>query len=500
MSLPRVRLPTIFSLGPMTSLAQPIVKDQSSDSMGRYLLGFVCWLLGCLALPVVLLSSSDQPLPPTLTLVQLLLLLYAGTRLSLIIASRQLAPVTAMFWLFTYVAMGVAPLAQLATGIYPNVLQDYETLLPATTLILIGCVSFDVGHRIADSQGSRSGFLSTLRERTVDESRLVLLSAFSVAACGYYILSIGSPLDFFVTREHFGERISLATGAAEGSRAGSALFQAIGQVPVLVAFLCWTVRASPLRSASTTERFWWLLLASLNVVVNNPISNARFWFLTVVIAILFIRPSVAAKHFRAVLIVGVVAAVVAFPSSDVYRYDEANRPTSSSNSVVQTLASKDYDQTLMTANGIWWIDSRGDHTFGRQLVGDLLFWVPRSLWSTKPTDTGVEIGRAMQLRYTNLSSPLWIEAWVDFGWIGAVLALLALGALAVRVDTAYIAEHRRPGRSLSYLGLLLPLVAGFQLIVLRGPLLQAVGPLAAIVVVTWLVTARGSLTSPNRSA
>jgi len=195
------------------------------------------------------------------------------------------------------------------------------------------------------------------------------------------------------------------------------------------------------------------------------------------------------RRVRLLLVGGTLAAILIFPFSDYFRYEDTGRRTIASSSIVETLSLKDYDQISMIANGIWWIDARGGHTMGRQVLGDVMFWYPRSSWPEKPVDTGVAIGRAMQLSQTNLSSPLWIESWVDFGVVGTAFALSAWGYFARRVDRAFIQWLRfAPKGAIGAASIGAPVVAGYEFILLRGPLLQSMGRIAVFVVVVLTLT------------
>src|SRR5580698_8009822 len=70
--------------------------------------------------------------------------------------------------------------------------------------------------------------------------------------------------------------------------------------------------------------------------------------------------------------------------------------------------------------------------WGHQLLGSLLFFVPSSLWSSKPLATGIFLAdyliRNYSMWFTNLSAPLAAEGYLDFGAPGVVLyaCILAL--------------------------------------------------------------------------
>lgn len=467
--------------------------DASLSSASSYTVGTLFWLAGCLVLPIFFVTTRVAAMPSLLTGFQLTILVYSGTRLAMIIASGRIQPATAMFWLFTYVAMGVAPLAQLATGRYPTPLQDPGTILEATILILAGCCAFDAGSSIVRiRRRSQRPPLVAATERVVDRGRLEALTLVGIAGSLTFIAALGGPSAFFHSRQFLDERVLAATNTPDPASPAVALLHAVGQIPILIAFLCWSaVVLANRRGASATDYLWWGAALLLNIIVNNPISNSRYFFLTVLIAFLLIGPRLSAARFRWIIIVGVVTAIVVFPFADYFRNEPGGTPGARPQTLAESLSLKDYDQTVMAANGIWWVRSfRQKHTYGRQFAGVLLFWVPSSVWPNKPKDTGVEIGTALQLGSPNLSSPLWIEAWVDFGWMGTLLVLLALGYWTARADAIYRFTEfgRAASRNLSWIGLILPLLAGYLLILLRGPLLQAMGQLVAILIASWFVT------------
>ncbi len=83
------------------------------------------------------------------------------------------------------------------------------------------------------------------------------------------------------------------------------------------------------------------------------------------------------------------------------------------------------------------------------MLGTLLFWMPRSVWPDKPLDTGVMLAEYKEYGFTNLSSPLWGEFFIDFGWVGLVAGMLLVGYWARRLDIEAEAQLRlRPSPAL----------------------------------------------------
>ncbi|MFB9576475.1 hypothetical protein [Streptomyces yanii] len=471
---------------------QPPAKPMSWAMLSRALavpliLGLVCFL------PAVIAAQPGTGVRDTAYWLQLVLTCYAGARLATMILSTGRRLLQGVFWMFVYIAMGVAPFAQAVIGQTPTpMVGPRSDLVTAISLILVGCAAFDLGALLASRRPlrRRTAVRSGGGPATAHRIRLRLLVLLAFAASGYYILKLGGPAIFFTSRQEISATVAVSSVASPESNVGSAFLKGFGTVPALLALLFYTRRLVTSRRArrSPSTVLVWLALAILNIIVNNPISNARYWFLTVLVSLLFTAFPSSAAMYRSVLATGVVGALVLFPYADRFRYDDAGYRPVQSSSVFEPLATKDYDQTVMFANTISWVDTR-DHTYGRQLAGSALFFVPRAVWSGKPEDTGVRVGQWMGMNMTNLSAPLWTEFWVDFGAPGMVGGLALIGYAAARTDRRYALAVSRDGPGPgSVLAIAAPLIAGYTFILLRGPLLQSVGKLAIGALCLLLVT------------
>lgn len=87
---------------------------------------------------------------------------------------------------------------------------------------------------------------------------------------------------------------------------------------------------------------------------------------------------------------------------------------------------------------IEYVEKQG-FSLGVGLLGALLFFVPRSIWPSKPISTGAQVGDYLIAQYdfgdgifNNLSNPLVSEAYFNFGIIGVVLFPIILAALIIK--------------------------------------------------------------------
>jgi len=76
-------------------------------------------------------------------------------------------------------------------------------------------------------------------------------------------------------------------------------------------------------------------------------------------------------------------------------------------------------------------------TGGEQLLGALFFFVPRSLWPTKPIPSGQLVFQYYGRSFSDVSSPLPAEGYINFGVPGVILFALAYGLLCRKLDGTY---------------------------------------------------------------
>lgn len=445
------------------------------------------------ALPLAVAAQPGPGLRDTTYWLQLVVACYAGVRLCAMVLSGRRRLVQGAFWLFGYLAMGIAPLAQSVLGRDPTpVLGPREDTQLATALVLCGMIAFDVGALLAHLRplGRERG-----RPASVHRGRLALLVVLAYAASGLLIVQLGGPGVFFTSRQEISASLAEATGtptddAGGGGEAGSALLRGFGTVPAMLALLFltrWLVTSPEARRRPAVVLPWAGLLV-VNAIVNNPISNPRYWFLTVLFALLFTVFPRSPVMYRAALALGLAVALLVFPFTDRFRYDEDGRRALETDSVLEPLVVKDYDQLNMFANTVTFADDGHGHSYGEQLMGAALFFVPRGVWADKPEDTGFLVGGWMGTDSANLSSPLWAELWLDFGPLGMSLAFAGVGYLAARTDRRYVrrtVDDPSPG---NVLAVVVPVLAGYSFILLRGSLLQASGRIGIALLCLALVT------------
>lgn len=454
-------------------------------------------LLGLFA-PVAVLAPISVRVQPALIL-QCVVVAHTAIGLSRVLTDRSVRVVALGFWLFSYIWLGLAPLAMLATGTYPWAYRaDQRIAVESCAIVEAGLLAYSLGSALAARRTRREAprLLERVLDREIAPARVLALCAFSLALAVYLVPRQGGLGAFFTSRQ----ALSTADGTAEGpaSKASAALAVWGLSVPAFWA-LHGLLQLPRLKRGDRLLKGLRLLALplalALNVVVNNPISNPRFWAGTVALSIVFAAPAIRRpRGFRIAAAAVLTVILVVFPYSDYFRY--THREQIHVVSLDRQLTTNgDYDAYQQIETGLAFQQKTGFQP--QRLLGPPLFWLPRAEWPGKPQDTGVDIARFAGYNFTNLSSPLWIEAYLWAGIPAVVALFLLLGAVGRRVDQA---RHRLRGRSGTLAALLVPAYGFYQLILLRGSLLAATAPLALLVCVPLLISTRSRRRAAPASA
>ena len=193
-------------------------------------------------------------------------------------------------------------------------------------------------------------------------------------------------------------------------------------VACLAAFV-WVVFASPvavprLNSATTLIAAAWIQLRWRSRL------SAAFWSLVYTLGIFFMFSALDVRFSLTPFVNGEIPASEAFQrvTDDI---------TQAMRSAGRSELAEPHLQLALGA------DYAADHgyRYGWHLSRIPLQWVPRSLWPGKPVPPAEVVTRAVG-NTPNVSSPMWLEGFADFGILGALALLGAWGYVSGRSDAA----------------------------------------------------------------
>lgn len=448
-------------------------QETASSSENNDLLVIVLAICTAIALVVVV---------PTLILIQPnvgrskgwmitgIILLISGIRIVFLIYKGERRLFEFIFWLFSYVFFGLAPTTQIRLDEMSTTTKALDPALdtPTALFALFGIVAFALGFQI--SRRMRSATHRAPSTWSISIPRLVILSFVSVAASLYYVAKTGISVQFSSRAE-----ISDVLTELWPEPSTAAMIGAASAFPILIAAHGWweVSRQSPKNKGTLSVLA--AVLTAMSLFITNPISSARYHFGVVWGSFLGTLGAYRTRKGTSLTLVGIIFGLLfVFPIADMFR--RKNVVASARSGFLDEYAGNgDYDAFGQLSNALLFNDTE-PLAFGRQMMGSLLFWVPRSIWPDKATGTGVLLAESRGYNFTNLSAPIWAELLLNFGLIGAVIASVFIGILLGRLDNRFIASHE-PGVD-SIVASVLPF---YLLILMRGSLLQATGILVVII-------------------
>ncbi|WP_426120427.1 O-antigen polymerase [Kocuria sp. LHG3120] len=435
-------------------------------------------LVLCIVIPLLLHNATGGPSNQRNPWWATAIIVTSGLAYSAVIASRGRQLFGMVLWLFTYIFMGMAPYVQFRLDVLPGTTPEVDQdLYPAAgALVIVASLAVMAGAILARRRPAGT----SMRQLRVDPTRANILTLFALAVFAYYGSTIGFG-SFLLSRSE----LSAIRESAWGASPLRVILTGGQNMLLLVGFIAqMTVRQQAKLAGRKPQWLLPLINGVVLIYAVNPVSSARYVVGTVILAMLATFGAYATlQRFRMMAVASVAGMLFIFPLADLFR-----RSTDVSVQVegpIRALTSGDFDAFAQLTNTLSYVGSNG-LSWGGQILGALLFWVPRSIWPSKPQDTGVVLAEAMGYRFTNLSSPIWSELFIDFGWVGVILGMGVLGYLFMRWDVRtdlYLATSRVPPVVVSA-------TAFYLLIVLRGSLLNAVSYLLVILLAAWFVTPR----------
>ena len=429
----------------------------------------------------VFLAIPDAPSTGHATFLAVLVLVLAGARFSWLLGRGEARLMEFSFWIFTYVFMGLAPLVQMRSDIYPTTTPGLLLRLNFSALfvIVVGTIFTLIGCLV--SRPSRE----SLAAAAVNRSRVLLLALIALGANAYYVAKV-SPINFFRSRTDLNQ----AEADQWSNSALATIVASLCTMPLLVACLgllqLWRQRKE---TGQTSYPLLLIVLVCALLFSVNPISSPRYIFGTVILSLLAgIGAYATPGRVRRMSLAFLIALVFVFPIADAYRRSQS--PDLSDLGLINSMTSADFDAFGQVNNTVLYVMNEGI-TWGRQAAGVLLFWVPRDYWPNKPLDTGTFLAEYRGYNFENLSAPIWSELFINGGWFALALGMLVLGIYVRSQDDRSITA-RLLGRQPSVFSVILPF---YMFILLRGSLLQAMAHLVVIASCAAFITTRTSPTS-----
>jgi O-antigen polysaccharide polymerase Wzy len=447
------------------------------------------------AVPVLLATGIHTHATGVLNFLPFAIVFYGAVRLAILAGGREPRFASLTFWVFVYCFLGVAPLLQAASGALWRRGQTADEIALTVGIVLVGLVAFDFGQLFSRLRGTgQAARVATLTVvgREFVPSRLVLLAvagivsfAVAVSLFGWREFLVGSRAQVFE---------SFVALKGEG-QVPLELFSSAIRMPIFVAalgLLAVVARKGSVLRAFEARAFgvFSFGVIGMALLTNNPINAPRYLVSSMVLSMMFV---LLARRWRqpymAILILGLVSSVlVLFPMLDAFRYSVSDPLVYGwdMDAIAMTIVEKgDFDAFQQLMNAISYVEEEGA-SFGKQLLGAALFFVPRFFWIEKPIATGMLIAEWQGYEYTNLSCPLWAELYVDFGVWGVFVGFFIYGLVSRIFERTSMRLLRDRGEEVAIAAL--AIWAAYQFFILRGSLMPALAYFSPIALGLWMVS------------
>ena len=471
----------------------------------------IVFFLGCL-LPISLIAELETINFGMGLIMAWGVILYSSIRLGMFTVRGEKRILSMTFWIYVYIFLGLVPTLQLTARQF-SWEEHYMTgpIMLAFLAIFVGLFSYEIGKSLASSKfvDSFTFIRKSNAPRIIDSTRTLFFSIVAVVITTLLIIQLGGLVTILLPRHQ--RFIALMDFAQGDSQAKFQMVSALFRVPVFVGLLfLWSLWQSNKRKGfhyphfNTLSKALFLILIVFNLLVNNPVNSARYWIGTIVFSFVFVSLRWhRQRSFGLWATLIILSFIFVFPFADLFRntVSPGIRSLISSKTISEQLVKKgDYDSFQQIVNTVEYVEKHGK-TRGQQIIGTLFFWIPRSMWIDKPIASGQLVAEDRGYEYTNLSLPLWAEAYLDGGLLGIFIVFSVYGFFTYRFEKWYL---QCPQFDVRLLNVLIPVFAGYQIFILRGSLMSAFAYFVPILLFMLLMTKKrrlplGRITSSENS-
>lgn len=345
-----------------------------------------------------------------------------------------------IYWIFMLIFMYFAPIVQTLLKRYPwNGNLNETDVFFANVAVFMFNLFFFCGIkitrrvRIVGKYSPRfTNFLVSNINFTVGARTIITII---VCCLSTYSLSKTGLTGIVVTRNQ-------ATRAFYSGNSSAIALIIESFIPAIMAYA--TTEAAQAMKHKEERCFRFLLLLTCLMICYFPTAIPRYKFAVMFGCILFVLFPVLKKE-SFFFWTFTVALLFVFPLLSCFRreFSAAFFYQKFGKGLLATYAEGDYDAYRMLVSAIRYGRQYGV-SYGKQLLGVILFFVPRSIWPTKPEGSGAMLIRSElgANTFSNVSCPLLAEGFVNFGVVGIIGFAVLLGAFISKTDSAYWKKNR----------------------------------------------------------
>ena len=354
------------------------------------------------------------------------------------------------YWYFNLIFFFLAPLAQYLSNyhVWGAVISD-STYLKGNCLIIFG----NIIHVLFYKNNNEVYFDNEIKEQKKDKSLSLLIIA--LICFSLLIINVGVSNLFL--------RATNVSEFSENRMINTILTFFLKAVPVY----CFSIAYNSKKRIDINI----IIIGILVFLMNFPVSTTRFWMGSIYIGMVLMVFVKNRNNNRLQDLMFLMIFTVLFPLTYLFHFyslEDILLNNRFSFDLASSYLAVDYDAYSIFLRIIDYAGQNGV-VLGKQLIGTILFFIPRGIWAEKPLATGAFLARVTGQSFTNISSPFISEGYINFGITGIFVFEMGLSILSSKFDEKYWSKKKN-----KYLIIIYPYLIGLLLFYERGALHHAV--------------------------
>ena len=386
-------------------------------------------------------------------------------------------------WLFVFFFYFLAPIQQISNDYQPwgldiNTTEIYKTCI----IILIWIIVYKTAYSFTSkkTQKNNNYMSSVKKDVNISNKALVVITIINILSCLFLIKTIG-----------FNNLFARKTNVLQIEQISGSLKLII--IHTLRSVVPFSLAISLMHYIRNKKGIIYLII---NIIVLLIVcfptglgrSEAANMYLGLLV-ILFYKKIDKNKNNVKYIFVFVAAFILIFPTINVFRNVAFNKVdiitelTSTIEEIRSTYVAGDYDAYTMINQTIIFV-KENDITYGKQLIGAMLFFIPRKIWLNKPLGSGYTILDTLGHSFKNVSCPLIAEGYINFGVFGVIIFSMFFSICSCKLDLNYwkMIENGKEKVNYNLLSIIYPFLIPSYYILQRGDLMSITSLTMALII------------------
>ena len=372
------------------------------------------------------------------------------------IKNREAYSINKFLWVYILIFWAIVPLVQYRIDIFPwNIKVSEFNAIKANMLILLWIVFYILSYNTFKRKELNIDVTVLSPQVSLKPSSILLLLSIQFLILLFFYLISGG---FVFLRGDFDAQTISGTQST---------YLIINQLLRASTTFCTIIFAYYYKSTPSRKRLIILLLSLFLLIFTNfPLAIPRYMAGAFYIAIVFVlMPDF--KHKSLPTIGLAILIFIIYPALSVFRVKDQSVNDIQVSLAAASFLTGDFDN-YATLNMV--IDYVNKHsiTYGSQLLGVLFFFVPRSIWLSKPIGSGAFVAESNNWSFTNISCSYVAEGYLNFGFIGVIIFAIILGYTVSKLDAFFYHSKK-----LNFIKIFYPVSLGMIFFILRGDLMSS---------------------------